>query len=1228
MNLQYFSDQDFYFSIKKFFKDLNIPVHYMTEQPAAPKDIIANTYKPKNPAHQMIDDVYFLGMVDDRAFNNQPSAIESVRLKEQDYDGLLIFGVTLDREGGKLPTRGQMAEVTRAFNREFHYTPVVIVFKYDRYICFSNCERIPYKQKWREGEKAGKVSLLMNVDTVITHPGHLQILQNLAILTSGRKAINTFEGLYNYWQEVFSVSLLSKRFYQELSNWYFWALKHVEFPDDAEKNREVRNATSVIRLITRFMFVWFLKEKRLVPDALFDKDELDQQLNYKDYHGSTYYKAILQNLFFATLNTKMKKDDPKSRKFVHRQFGIQEFYRYERFFKNKALKLFKTIPFLNGGLFENLDKNIGKLDEVRIDCFSNRPVHEKRLKVPDFLFFGAEDQIDLSDVYGSKKRKNETVRGIIHILNSYKFTIAENTPIEEEIALDPELLGKVFENLLASYNPETKTTARKQTGSFYTPREIVNYMVDESLIAYLEGRLIELYEKEAGFTQKTPPSQKKLIGKQKPVQSKITPSKSKITAKVKKEINNKFRHLLSYSTEDHLFSKKEVKTLINALDNAKILDPACGSGAFPMGILHKMVHILTKLDPQNKQWKKRQIENQSRQIKKDVSYAEKIKDNKARQKALDELEERMATINDAFDTNELDFGRKLYLIENCIFGVDIQPIAVQIAKLRFFISLIVDQLVDENKENLGIIPLPNLETKFVAANTLIGVDKKGQIGLNFQNSEINKKEKELAKVRERHFSARTPITKEKYRQKDEHLRNEIAELLKKDGFASEVTQKLAHWNPYDQNTFADFFDMEWMFGIKEGFDIVIGNPPYGVSIKGDYRKAIVSYLGKVPDYEIYYFFIEIAYALLKESGIKTFIIPNTILFNVFAAGYRLKMLTRWQIREILDCTDFDFFEKTTIRNIITRFSKNKISEYIGYKNTKDATSFMQLSDRDLLHITQDNLMLNNQNWSLAFKLDTRILNLVIKIKAEHKKLCDYFPEFSQGLIAYDKHKGQSKEIIENRVFHYKAKDKNNLKPWLWGRDVNRFIVKWNKEEYIDYCNGIANPRKPKYFKGKRILVREITNPSIYAGYTDEELYNDPAIIIILEGTKIDLLSLLAILNSTLATFYHFNSSPKATKGEFPKILVNDIKNFPLVKINTNSKKIYSSLSNLTKKILTAKKPDFSVNTVSYEAEVDACVAHLYGLTEEEYSIVLKETNFPDPFRVAAFNVYRDIARGK
>ena len=140
--------------------------------------------------------------------------------------------------------------------------------------------------------------------------------------------------------------------------------------------------------------------------------------------------------------------------------------------ETEALRCFEDIPFLNGGLFECLDfvENInGKNIEKRYDGFSTKK--EKQPFVPNILFFGKDPDVDFSKEFGDDKSyRHEKVRGIIDILSSYKFTITENTPIEEEIALDPELLGKVFENLLASYNPETQTTARKQTGSFYTPR--------------------------------------------------------------------------------------------------------------------------------------------------------------------------------------------------------------------------------------------------------------------------------------------------------------------------------------------------------------------------------------------------------------------------------------------------------------------------------------------------------------------------------------------------------------------------------------------------------------------------------------------------------------------------------------------------------------------------------------------------------------------------------------
>ena len=250
-------------------------------------------------------------------------------------------------------------------------------------------------------------------------------------------------------------------------------------------------------MITRLIFVWFLKEKDLVPDALFEEDNLSKLLTSLDAQESTYYKAILQNLFFATLNQEMNTSEASGRGVLRKfrgegrqHYNITSLYRYKRYFKDpdvRHLRLFEIDSRSSTAvLFECLDKsdpNDAKTI-LRIDGFSDRD--DNPLCVPNELFFSEPQAVNLNAVYGTKNSRY-TVRGLIHILNRYKFTIAENTPIEEEVALDPELLGQVFENLLAAFNPETGTTARKQTGSFYTPREIVNYMVDESLIAYLKN---------------------------------------------------------------------------------------------------------------------------------------------------------------------------------------------------------------------------------------------------------------------------------------------------------------------------------------------------------------------------------------------------------------------------------------------------------------------------------------------------------------------------------------------------------------------------------------------------------------------------------------------------------------------------------------------------------------------------------------------------------------------
>ncbi|MCD8297061.1 MAG: restriction endonuclease subunit M, partial [Prevotella sp.] len=464
----------------------------------------------------------------------------------------------------------------------------------------------------------------------------------------------------------FSVDVLTKEFYSELSNWYAWAIQKIRFPNNIDDNTDNAkyNNEGVIRLITRLIFVWFLKQKELVPDEFFDEkyiaDNLIDNFNphvsddiFSKSKESRYYKAILQNLFFAMLNSPITKEN--STELTERHFrrykgngspercdyNNNKLMRYEAYFKNPQAFVDianKTVPFLNGGLFDCLDD---KDNELYYDGFSDREVVKKALIVPDYLFFGEEvgNGVDLSEWYGDRKKNKVATRGIIEILKSYNFTIEENTPFDQEVSLDPELLGKVFENLLASYNPETQTTARKQTGSFYTPREIVQYMVDESLVAHL----------------------KRTVGE---------------------ELESQYRQLLKYTDDEIDLTEDQRKQIMKSLYECKILDPACGSGAFPMGMLQQMVHILNRIDPDNSMWKK-----MIRNMASNASYdAYQNSPDKERKEILSDIER-------SFDEgiNRPDYARKLYLIENCIYGVDIQPIAIQISKLRFFISLVVDQ---------------------------------------------------------------------------------------------------------------------------------------------------------------------------------------------------------------------------------------------------------------------------------------------------------------------------------------------------------------------------------------------------------------------------------------------------------------------------------------------------------------------------------------------------------
>ena len=814
-----------------------------------------------------------------------------------------------------------------------------------------------------------------------------------------RTAVEQFTALKNSKKALsditvaFSVEALTKQFYKDLFDWFQWAVdakSGVTFPNNTATERDDREdiETKIIRMITRIMFVWFIKQKELVPNKIFDKEYLKTILKDFDPYSTdvgNYYNAILQNLFFATLNRAIEDEQGNTRKFAtNASRDIKTLYRYAEMFsisEDEVVKLFAAVPFLNGGLFECLDKTKtidGVEQAYNYDGFSRNDKrfvdgrYRNRATVPNILFFDDE-------------------RGLISILSRYNFTIEENSPEEQQVALDPELLGKVFENLLGAYNPETKETARNQSGSFYTPREIVNYMVDESLIAYL------------GDTEET---------------------------------RNLFKSDFKYEKGE----AAEYAAIAKKLREIKILDPACGSGAFPMGLLNRMVDILCRIVP-----------------------------------------------------NEDVYSLKLAIIENCIYGSDIQCIATQITKLRFFISLICNCEKDDSKPNFGIPTLPNLETKFVAADSLItkekgkkdagsSEDKAGNVKYGYQTSfsflddegsngvqvqfyfgkdEIGKVKEELQEVRHEHFHAKTAGRKRSLRERDFELRNDLAKKLT-GSFAPAYIQEVAKWNPYDQNAIAGFFDPEWMFGVREGFDIVISNPPY-VQLQDDGGRLAKKYgdcyyKTFVRTGDIYCLFYERGCQLLKPNGHLCYITSNKWMRAGYGEKTRDFFANNTNPLLLIDFAGVKIFESATVDTNILLFAKAKNAHKTrcAVANKQNKGGVNNLSD----FVRQSNTacdFASSDSWVILSPIEQSIKR---KIEAVGTPLKDWDINIYRGVLtgcneAFIISTKKRNEILANCATEDERKRTADLiRPILRGRDIKRYGYDWANLWLINTHNGI------------------------------------------------------------------------------------------------------------------------------------------------------------------------------
>ena len=1064
-------------------------------------------------------------------------------------------------------SRTKYAEFTREINKRL-FAPTVILFRAGDHLTVAFADRRPDKT---DGDRdvLGQVTLIKDIRLNNPHRAHLDILSELSLAEcvqwmNDKKKPKNFDGLLAAWLAKLDTEELNKQFYRKLFAWFEWAIEIATFPTD--ENRVIKPAEHVIRLITRLLFIWFIKEKGLIAVELFNRTQIQDLLTEDDFNnGDSYYRAVLQNLFFATLNTEIDK-----RKFstvgyaTNRDFSRYR-YKDQMHDSDKLLDIFAKTPFINGGLFDCLDSWEATGEEsYRIDCFSDNQY--KKLSIPNRLFF-------------------HTHQGLIPLLEHYKFTVEENTPIEQEVALDPELLGRVFENLLAAYNPETGATVRKQTGSYYTPRAIVDYMVEEALVATL--------------SQKCNP----------------TDGDAKLW-------DERLHYLLDYAQAfddaNEWFDDVEKDAIVRAISELTILDPAVGSGAFPMGMLHKLTLALRRLDPDNSRWEKLQKERALQRAK----VAFDTQDDPTRREELIEIDETFKRYRDS------DFGRKLYLIQNSIFGIDIQPVACQIAKLRFFISLAIEQEPEQNAENFGIKPLPNLETRFIAANTLIGLKAQGTLTSN----RARDLEQELRDNRERHFHATTRQRKRACKRKDEELRAELATELKHFGMSDTDAERIARWDPYDQNATADWFDSEWMFGVMEGFDVVIGNPPYishdkiPKQLKTKIKNHYQSYQ---PFADVYCYFIEKALELQNKKGLLSFITSNSYLRAEYGAPIRSLLLNKNMLLRMLNIENSQVFESAIVNVAIIISCKptDPTDDFCVVVNSPfSGNSFADFVKINGFNYSQADF--NSKSWNLA---EPKLVKLQRKLESSGKTLEEFQTKIRLGIAtgsneAFLIDEDQKREFCEKNPVNAEI-----IKPVLRGRDISRYSYILPGQYILLSKNGVnlerdypdihehldsfgdkfknrgaqgqhwTNLRACSFyddFKKEKIVWIELSDLGRFA-LCNEEIYLLNSAYFLLPPSGIDSKFLLGILNSSTIRFYL--SLVAETSGMGTSRWINNyVKEFPIPVVAHEQQ---TEIIEIVNQILDAKHTSPDTDTSELEKEIDHLVYTLYDLTPDEIAIV-------------------------
>ena len=617
-----------------------------------------------------------------------------------------------------------------------------------------------------------------------------------------------------------------------------------------------------------------------------------------------------------------------------------------------------------------------------------------------------------------------------------------------------------------------------------------------------------------------------------------------------------------------------------------------------MGMLHKLTLALRRLDPDNSRWEKLQKERALQR----AEIAFDTQDDPTRREELIEIDETFKRYRDS------DFGRKLYLIQNSIFGIDIQPVACQIAKLRFFISLAIEQEPEPDAENFGIKPLPNLETRFIAANTLIGLTAQRMLTSNTARD----LERELGDNRERHFHATTRQRKREYQRKDEQLRAELAAELQSMGTPADDAEKIARWDPYDQNATADWFDPEWMFGVTDGFDVVIGNPPY-INIENlpietkDY--LFNNYRACQGRTDIYIAFLEKSLAILSTNGIMGFILPYAFAMQKYGEKMRQILIENHTIREIVDASSYRIFENAIVYNIILTVGNHKAQDHTKVRLHHSNADFDERGGEEFLIDQHAFAKLKDS------RLETNPLVFgSLKVK---EKIWQRAVRFDQiCLIAYGARLNhRSKKLGKD---HYISQSPTSgSKQFCEGKNIERYS--FSQEGWLNYApNEHYNSMFPELFENKKLMSIRIVKEQLRFAYDDKGVYNSHTVI---NYVRLDLLSrashvsarravrgadislakkydyrfLLGALNSDFTNWY-FRNFLSDGLNFYP----NDAKELPIPDVTPEQQ---TSIIELVDQIFDAKRADLDADTSNLENEIDQLVYALYDLTPDEIAIV-------------------------